>query len=165
MIDLNFLESIGEPWRVTADLTASVSNIVVPTPYKRGNTTQAGDRFGLRYGITILAIHYTYVAGAAAVGFDLTASDESYVPGTSRTWTLWQERSQAASRVSNVLTDLWIPLSPALIQPTPVNGASLNLVVTGTAPTSGFLSIFGIHTTKTFGDMGYSGSPAVFPTT
>lgn len=165
MIDLNFLESIGEPWRVTADLTASISSIVVPTTYKRGNTTQAGDRFGLRYGITILALHYTYVAGAAAVGFDLTASDESYVPGTSRTWTLWKERSQAASRVSNVLTDLWIPLSPALIQPTPVNGASLNLVVTGTAPTSGFLSIFGIHTTKTFGDMGYSGSPAVFPTT
>ena len=67
--------------------------------------------------------------------------------------------------VAMTVCDLWIPLSPALIQPTPVNGASLNLVVTGTAPTSGFLSIFGIHTTTTFGDMGYSGSPAVFPTT
>lgn len=164
MINLRDLQSYGTPWRVSVPLTVG-DTLVVPSPLRRGPVDIANQRFVERNGIILLGFAYSYVAGAASVGFDLTSEDDAYFPGSTTTFTVWQARSQAAGLVSLAVPECYVPLTRGDTITTPVNGASLKLTVTGTAPTSGFLLLWGIHGTMDFGDMAYSGSPAIFPST
>lgn len=166
MLNFSELSAAGQPWRVSCQLSSleSGGTLATPSPLRRGPTS-AVDRFAERKHIILLGFAYNYVAGAASVGFDLYSDDESYVPGVSNTFTIWQARSQAAGLVSQTVSGCWVELTPPDVLTTPVNGASLKYSLTGTAPTSGYLLAWGIHTSLTFGDMAYSGSPAVFPNT
>lgn len=160
MLDLQHAAGLGEYWRVTSTL-ASSEPLVIPAPLRQGPVTAANDRHVQRMGLIVLAIHYRYTAGAADVGFDLLAEDEVVIPGSTNLFPIWTERSSGSGRVANSITDLWVPLSPAAMTSTPVHGATLRLQLTSTPPSSGFLTVVGLHTSQYWG-VGFTGSPLAF---
>lgn len=163
MFDVTSIE--GQPWRVQVDLAGDTDRtLVVPEPLRQGPTTAGGDKFALRTGITILGIYYNYIADAADEGFDLFSDDDVAVPGSSRSFRLWGDRSAAAGRVAQSLPDIWIPLSPSTLTGTPTNGASLRFDLIGT-PTYGTLTIIGVHGIVPRGKFGFTGSPITWNNT
>jgi hypothetical protein len=171
MLNLNELYSYGTPWRVSYNLAdaSATQDLVIPTPLRTGSLNIANQRFQERNGIIILGFAYTFRASAADVGFELVSIDDAYDPGTTRTFSIFNVKAQAAGVLNLSVSPCFIPLTPANpFASTPVGGASgatLRLVATATKPTSGTLLIWGIHGTMDFGKWGYSGSPAFFPST
>jgi hypothetical protein len=151
----------GGFWRISEDLVAS-RDLVVPKPLHRGPTDIVSQRFAERNGIIILGIYYEIHGNNA--GFDLVAVDDTVVDGATTTLTIIAPRTPAVanSRVCEAITPCCIPLSPAEVAPTPVNGATLRLNISGT-PT-GRVLIWGIHGTLAthFPPKSFTGSPTSF---
>jgi hypothetical protein len=151
----------GEFWRISEDLAAS-RDLVIPKPLVRGPTDISGQRHVERNGIIILGIYYEIRGNDA--GFDLVSVDDAAVDGATQTFTIIAPRCAAAanSRASDTISPCCIPLSPAEAAPTPVNGATLRLNLSG-SPT-GRILIWGIHGTlaAAFPDKAFTGSPTTF---
>lgn len=159
MWNIRELDMDGELWRVSDDLVTRT--LVIPKPLLKGPSNIGGYSHQRGYGIVILGIHYSFTAAAAGVGITLTSEDDVYVPGTSKSFTIWKDFSQAASRVTNNLSPIYIPLSCGTYDPTPASGAQLKLTVTG-SPTNSFITIWGIHTQMRPSRFAVSGSPVDF---
>lgn len=150
----------GQFWRVSEDLAAS-RDLVVPKALMQGPTTIANTKFIDRNGIVILGIYYEILGNN--VGFDLVSVDDTVVTGSTQTYTIIAPRTPAVanSRVCETLYPV-IPLSPAEAGPTPVNGATLRLNLSGSP--SGRILIWGVHGTiaASFPDKAFTGSPTAF---
>lgn len=151
----------GEFWRVSEDLAAT-RDLVIPKPLHQGSASIANNKFIERNGIVILGIYYEILGNN--VGFDLTAIDDTVVEGNQQTFTIIAPRTPAVanSRICENITPCCIPLSPAEAAPTPVNGATLRLTLSGT-PT-GRILIWGVHGSIAglFSSKSYTGSPVAF---
>lgn len=164
MIDLaSIIRDGGRFWWSYVDFMAGDADIAIPTPLRRGPTDASGQRFAEERGLIILGWSYNFVADAAGEGFDLESVDSVFIPGTTSTFKIYGDLSQAAGRVAHNVTDVAIPLSKADCIPTPTSGATLRFNLIGT-PTSGTLLIWGVETSEHISKF-VSGSPVTFPST
>lgn len=151
----------GDFWRISEDLAVS-RDLVVPKPLFQGPNSIANTKFVERCGIVILGIYYEILGNN--VGFDLEAIDDTVVDGATQTLKIITPRTPAVanSRVCENITPCCIPLSPAELAPTPVNGATLRLTLSG-SPT-GRILIWGVHGTIAgmFPPKAFTGSPTSF---
>lgn len=177
MIDPDRLRAWGNTFVLTVPLTADATLITLTAKRLRAANAGGGPGHIQGHRVVLLGMAYTYVAGAASVGFDLNAREYSYGTPSSPTGgivrKIWEARSQAAGLVSLSVPDFYVPLtgpetSPSVFQGSPASPvtvdlaqpAQLELDVTGTAPTAGWLYLLGAfcdHNLPLVHD--YQGSP------
>jgi hypothetical protein len=154
------------PWRVSLPLTADSAIAIPQHPNLQG--TGPGHKALQSDRIIILGFFYSYVAGAASVGFDLVQRDFAVSPGGTNNLVVYGDRSSAAGQVSLCVPECYIPLSRGVFT-TPaastfVRSAELHLDVTATAPSSGQIVLWGVITDgdEPVGKASY-GSPLLTP--
>lgn len=178
MIDLDKIRAIGNAWYLTVPLTADATLIIPRDARRIAGNAGGGAKFIDAHRVILLGMAYTYVAGAAGVGFDLNAREFNVgTPATPRagiTRKIWSVLSAAANTVvSLAVPEMYVPLTGAESSPTVFEGspaspvtldlaqsARLELDVTGTAPTSGQLFLYGVYVNHDFPcAFDYQGSP------
>lgn len=134
----------GTPFWVSVPLVqGDVTPVQPPTARKITMTALSSAAHITNWRLVILGFHYDYVASAAAVGFALYFGD--FQTGARLNRYIINPLSQAAGRVEGGAPDCFIEAPAGVFTSGTVKQpADLFLDVSGTAPTSGHLLIWGV---------------------
>lgn len=165
-MDLRDLSMTGDVWRVSIPLAASmVKPIVVPRSNRLGPRNINNQATTVRRdGITILGFGFNFVSTGAAT-LTLRSADSAFIEGTTTTYPIYAFDAGAAGTWQQTFDHCVIPLSPAKYNPTPSDGATLELATSSGVSSGGMFMAWGIHGQLDIGGRySYTGSPALYDT-
>jgi hypothetical protein len=171
MYSLRDLDMAGDLWRVSVDLPEAngTKSLVIPRPNREGPANIAGGRTtSRRDGITILGFALNIeTAGSGAKVVELRSSDPAFIEGTVTNYPIYKVKIGGHSGIHDfqqTVSPCVIPLSPASYNPTPADGATVQVDISGLGGGDsliGFLLMWGIHGQLDIGGRrSYTGSPA-----
>jgi len=168
MFTLRDIEAAGDLWRVSIPLAANMAkDIVIPRPQREGPGALTGQKTTARRdGITILGFAISaHCDGNNAKTVTLRSSDPAFIEGTTTTYDIWRvDIHTGSSRYDQTVSPCIVPLSPAHYNPTPSDGATLQLTTSnnaGTGTITGTVMVWGVHGQLDIGGRrSFTGSPA-----
>ena len=165
---LRDLDMAGDLWRVSVPLAAEMTkSIVIPRPQREGPGALTGQKTTARRdGITIIGFALNFHSTSSNTkNVVLRSSDPAFIEGTTTNYEIYRCSVPSGSQAfDQVVTPCVIPLSPAHYNPTPSDGATLQ-IVTPAGITDGGLLVWGIHGQLDIGGRrSFTGSPADYST-
>jgi len=169
---LDDFDRYGTPWRCSLDLTDLFNNTAIevarPTPLRRDPVGIVPVRsYSERNGIVLLGFFYHVAVAAQGDGIKIFSRGDAVNPGVSKDRIILNAPSGINSIDTTETMQMsvpfcFVPLHPADLSVTPVNGESLYVQKIG-SPIDISITLWGIHTTHSFGDFAVSNSPCIFP--
>ena len=166
MFTLRDIEAAGDLWRVSIPLVENMSkDIVIPRPQREGPGALTGQKTTARRdGITILGFAISaHCDSTGTKTITLRSSDPAFIEGTTTVYDIWKVDVHAgANRYDQTVSPCIVPLSPAHYNPTPSDGATLQLTTNNPGGTiTGTVMVWGVHGQLDIGGRrSFTGSPA-----
>jgi hypothetical protein len=171
MFTLRDIEAAGDLWRVSVDIPEvnGTKSLVIPRPHHEGPANIAGGRTtSRRDGITIIGFALNVeTEGSGDKVVEIRSNDPAFIEGTVNNYAIYKVKLGGHAGIHDyqqTVSPCVIPLSPAGYNPTPTDGATLQVNVSGVSAgntVKGYLLMWGVHGQLDIGGRrSFTGSPA-----